>query len=71
MVICIKEPTINSIFANVFAGLITGFYVYLITSIRNITSYSLNNKIKWLEELHKESLSFLKMHKEIMKKRLF
>lgn len=55
----------SSIYANIFAGLITGLVVSLISLIKGISLYITQNKIKWLNEIHKECLVFIKESKKI------
>ena len=55
----------SSIYANIFAGLITGLVVSLISLIKGISLYITQNKIKWLNEIHKECIAFIKESKKL------
>ena len=54
-----NNDLIFSLCSNVFAGLITGLVISLISSIKEISLYILNSKRKWLYELHKQCLMFI------------
>ena len=57
------NETVSSILSNVFAGLITGIAICLISGLRSVTSYRIKGKIEWLENLHNECIEFMKMHR--------
>ena len=52
--------------SNVFAGLITGIAICLISGLRGVTSYRIKGKIEWLEKLHNECFDFMKMHRGLL-----
>lgn len=56
----------SSICGNVFAGLITGVIICLITTIKSISLYRTEQIIEWLNDLHKDCLEFMNMHKKII-----
>lgn len=56
----------SSICANIFAGLITGVIICLITTIKSISLYRTEHIIEWLNDLHGECLEFIKMHRKIV-----
>ena len=60
------NETLFAILSNVFAGLITGIVICLISGLRSVTSYRIKGKIEWLEKLHNECLDFIKMHKRLL-----
>lgn len=57
---------LSSVFANMFTGLVTGVIICLITTIKSVSLYRTECKIKWLEDLHNECLQFLSMHHKIL-----
>lgn len=60
-----ENKFLSSIFANIFAGLLTGVIICLITTIKSISLYRAECKIIWLEDLHKECLEFISMHRKM------
>lgn len=59
---------LSSVFSNIFAGLITGIAVCLISGIKNITTYSFEGKIRWLNSVHSDCLEFNKHYQEVLQK---
>ena len=59
---------LSSVFSNIFAGLITGIAVCLISGIKNITTYSLEGKIRWLNSVHSDCLKFNQHYREVLQK---
>ena len=59
---------LSSVFSNIFAGLITGIAVCLISGIKNITTYRLEGKIWWLNSVHSDCLKFNKHYREVLQK---
>mgnify|MGYP006865367257 CR=1 FL=1 len=57
---------LSSIFANIYAGLLTGVIICLITTIKSISLYRTESKVRWLENLHKECLKFISMHHKLL-----
>ncbi len=57
---------VSSILSNVFAGLITGIAICLISGLRGVTSYRIKGKIEWLEKLHNECFDFIKEHRTLL-----
>lgn len=60
-----ENEFLSSIFANIFAGLLTGVIICLITTIKSVSLYRTECKIMWLENLHKECLDFISMYKNM------
>ena len=60
------NETVSSILSNVFAGLITGIAICLISGLRGVTSYRIKGKIEWLEKLHNECFDFIKKHRKLL-----
>ncbi|MDL2232502.1 hypothetical protein LJC63_02840 [Ruminococcaceae bacterium OttesenSCG-928-L11] len=52
----------SSLFSNVFAGLITGFSIALLSGVKSVYCNRLEIKILWLEETHKMILDFMNTH---------
>ena len=65
---CNEAAFLSSVFSNIFAGLITGIAVCLITGIKNITTYSLEGKIRWLNSMHSDYLKFNQHYREVLQK---
>lgn len=59
---------LSSVFSNIFAGLVTGIAVCLISGIKNITTYSLEGKIRWLNSVHSDCLKFNQHYREVLQK---
>lgn len=57
---------LSSIFANIFAGLLTGVIICLITTIKSISLYRTECKIKWLEDLNKVCFNFISMYNDML-----
>lgn len=60
------NETVSSILSNVFAGLITGIAICLISGLRGVTSYHIKGKIEWLENLHNECFDFIEKHRKLL-----
>lgn len=58
---------LSSILSNIFAGLITGIAICLISGLRTLTIYRIKGKIEWLDQLHKDCLEFMRYHSELLK----
>ncbi len=56
---------LSSICANIFAGLITGLVISLISLVKGMSLYITQNKIKWLKMIHNQSLEFLSESKKM------
>jgi hypothetical protein len=52
----------SSIVSNIFAGLITGFSITVMSNVKSTYCAILEAKSDWLEETHKMILDFLDMH---------
>lgn len=60
-----NNDLIFSICSNMFAGLITGLVISLISSIKEIYLYITNSKITWLYDIHAQCLNFIKEGKRL------
>lgn len=56
----------SSICSNVFAGLLTGVIICLISTIKSVSLYRTECLIEWLEDLHNDCLIFNKMYRKII-----
>lgn len=69
-IICLQSnPFMASIFSNIFAGLVTGIVLNLVTTIKAITSYRMGCLIEWLEKLHEKILEYIEMRNKMIFKR--
>ena len=59
---------LSSVFSNIFAGLITGFAVCLISGVKNIAAFNIEGKIKWLNGVHLDYLKFNKHYRDVLLK---
>lgn len=57
-----------SILSNIFAGLITGLIICLLSGIKQITFSKLNNKKKWLTHLRDVLKEYIDLHSELVHK---
>lgn len=57
-----------SILSNIFAGLITGLIICLLSGIKQITVSKLNNKKKWLTHLRDVIKIYINLHSELVHK---
>ena len=62
----VVAPFASSVLSNVFAGLITGIVLCLISSVKAISVYKTECIIIWLRELNSEFLSFNQLHHKMM-----
>lgn len=60
-----RDSFLSSIYANIFAGLLTGVVICLISTIKAISLYRTEYIIAWLEDLHKDCLKFMEMHHKV------
>ena len=54
-----KDTTISSIMANIFAGLLTGLVISVISLAKGVSLYRTKSKIEWLNSIHKQCLQFI------------
>lgn len=59
-------PLLSSVLANVFAGLITGIAICLISGSKNLFNYKTEKLIAFLNEVHTECLAFLNDYQAIL-----
>lgn len=62
----LKETFWSSILANIFAGLLTGLVLCLVSGTKQRTVADLKNKLKFLRELHEMILDYFKSHGKVM-----
>ncbi|MBP3920742.1 MAG: hypothetical protein J6D28_04175 [Bacilli bacterium] len=60
-----NNDLIFSLCSNMFAGLITGLVISLISSIKEVSLYITNSKIMFLKDVHNQCLSFVKESRKI------
>lgn len=60
-----KNGFLSSIYANIFAGLLTGVVICLISTIKAVSLYRTEQIINWLEALHKDCLQFMEMYRKV------
>lgn len=66
-VMCIESnPFLSSVLANIFAGLVTGVVISLISAIKSVTLYRTECLIQWLDSLHKDILEYIKMYQKMV-----
>ena len=66
-VMCIEnKPFLSSMFANIFAGLVTGVVISLISAIKSVTLYRTECLIKWLDSLHKDIMEYIGMYQKMV-----
>ncbi len=53
-------------FANIFAGLVTGIVISLISTIKSMTLYRTECLIDWLNSLHKDILEYTGMYRKMI-----
>ena len=63
----ISNPFLSSIFSNIFAGLVTGIAVCLISGIKQINTYRIEGKIAWLNSIHDDFLKFNNHYREMLR----
>lgn len=62
----ISAPFASSVLSNVFAGLVTGVVLCLISSVKAVSLYKTERIITWLKELNSEFLNFNKLHHQML-----
>lgn len=68
-IIYMKTNTfLSSIFANIFAELVTGVVISLISTIKSITLYRTVCLIEWLTSLQKDLLEYIEMYQKMILK---
>lgn len=65
---CNSYPFLSSVLSNIFAGLITGIAICLLSGVKKIYNYNTERKISFLKDLHEECLKFIKMYREMISK---
>ncbi len=58
-------PYLSSIFANIFAGLLTGVTICLISTLKSVSLYRTERLIAWLNDLDNGCLKFIDMLRKI------
>lgn len=64
----ITRPFFSSVLSNVFAGLVTGIAICLISGIKNVFHYNTERRIVFLNQVHEKCLAFFNMHHELIAK---
>ena len=60
---------LSSVLSNIFAGLITGIDICFISGIKSYSINVIENKIDWLNRLHKECLSYMRMQRGLLNRK--
>lgn len=61
-----KDPFASSVLSNVFAGLVTGIVLCIISSIKAVSLYRTERIISWLNDLHSDFLKFNELHHKLL-----
>lgn len=61
-----KEPFVSSVLSNVFAGLVTGIVLCVISSIKAVSLYRTERILSWLNDIHNDFLEFNKLHHKLL-----
>lgn len=59
---------VSSVFSNIFAGLVTGIAVCLISGVKSIVAYNNQGKIEWLNSIHRDFLIFNQHYRNVLRK---
>ena len=62
----IEEPFVSSVLSNVFAGLVTGIVLCIISSIKAVSLYRTERILSWLNDLHSDFLKFDALHHTLL-----
>lgn len=61
-------PFISSILSNIFAGLVTGIAICLVTGTKAMFNYNIGCKLAFLENVHEDCIKYINMHRELITK---
>lgn len=61
-----KYQFLSSLYANIFAGLLTGVIICLVSTIKTMALYKTESHIKWLSNLHEDCLEFMSMSRKLI-----
>ena len=61
-----KDEYLSSIFANIFAGLVTGIVLSLFSTVKAFSLYKTEALIDWLNNLHNDYMNYNKMSRKIL-----
>lgn len=61
-----EEPFASSVLSNVFAGLVTGIVLCIISSIKAVSLYRTERILSWLNDLHSDFLKFNELHYKLL-----
>ncbi|NLK71953.1 MAG: hypothetical protein GX285_02895 [Clostridiales bacterium] len=61
-----KDPFASSVLSNVFAGLVTGIVLCIISSIKAVSLYRTERILSWLDDLHSDFLKFNELHHKLL-----
>lgn len=62
----IKDNFWSSICANIFAGLVTGIVLFLLTGVKQIYMARQELKYQWLKKIHDQILVFIELHRKML-----
>lgn len=62
-------PFVASIFSNIFAGLVTGLIICLISGVKQISIYVLNCKLEWIKHLNEMLCEYNNLYRELLLKK--
>lgn len=62
----IKDNFWSSICANIFAGLVTGIVLFLLTGVKQIYIARQELKYQWLKKIHDQILVFIELHRKML-----
>lgn len=62
----IKDNFWSSICANIFAGLVTGIVLFLLTGVKQIYIARQELKYQWLKKIHDQILVFIEFHRKML-----
>ena len=63
-------PFSSAVFSNVFAGLVTGIAICLISGLKSFSQYNIEKQISWLNQLHDMIMDFNKAHRALLSRDL-
>lgn len=64
-----SSPYLSSLIANIFAGLITGLIIYLLSAIKSITVFKIECQIKFLKGITLKCNEYFQMYSKMRLKK--
>lgn len=64
--IFVKNIFWSSIFSNIFAGLLTGLVLFLLSAVRQVYIAQLEEKLRWMKGIEKILLEYLPLHNRLI-----